>query len=201
MRIQFKQQGGAMPPYISYRPFTPVSSSTPSETTTQSTTTTTKQSSDEGLKDKDLMTMLKDIDGLPNDMQIVISNLKSMYDLQTIAPSAATGLVSMYLNSLLKSKTANFNKKQYDNAYKEVNDNKGLSEVAISDRGNVFATDENNKPYELSIEEYVKILISIDYLLILIYFILEHILQALLFRMKYLVQLKTDQVWKRLQSF
>ena len=156
MRIQFKQQGGAMPPYISYRPFTPVSSSTPSETTTQSTTTTTKQSSDEGLKDKDLMTMLKDIDGLPNDMQVVISNLKSMYDLQTIAPSAATGLVSMYLNSLLKSKTANFNKKQYDNAYKEVNDNKGLSEVAISDRGNVFATDENNKPYELSIEEYVK---------------------------------------------
>ena len=156
MRIHFKQQGGAMPPYISYRPFVPVSSTTSAAETTQSTTTTTKQSSDEGLKDKDLMTMLKDIDGLPNDMQVVISNLKSMYDLQTIAPSATTGLVSMYLNSLLKSKTANFNKKQYDNAYKEVNDNKGLSEVAISDRGNVFATDENNKPYELSIEEYVK---------------------------------------------
>ena len=156
MRIQFKQQGGAMPPYISYRPFVPVSSTTSAAETTQPATTTAKQSSDEGLKDKDLMTMLKDIDGLPNDMQVVISNLKSMYDLQTIAPSAATGLVSMYLNSLLKSKTANFNKKQYDNAYKEVNDNKGLSEVAISDRGKVFATDENNKPYELSIEEYVK---------------------------------------------
>ena len=156
MKILFRQQGGAMPPYLAYNPFVPQSTGTV-QTTTQ-TTQTTKSSDSNELKDKDLLNMLKEIDGLPNDMQIVISNIQNMYQLQSLVPNSSTNksLVNMYLGALYKTKVAGYNKKEYDNAYQIVKNNKGLSEFAITDNGSLVVQNRETGQFStINIQEYL----------------------------------------------
>ena len=63
MIFKFQQGGSAIPPLVSYEPATVTDSGTPE---IDSTAESSKESSD--LTDKDLLKMLKDLDGLPNDM-------------------------------------------------------------------------------------------------------------------------------------
>ena len=115
MKIQFKQQGCAMPPYLTYTPFIP--SSQPIQQQQRIVEQKPTQSDKDSLNDKDLMDMIKEINGLPNDMGIVISNLKQMEQLKSINPVASNQLTTIYLNSLYRLKVANFNKTEYDHAY------------------------------------------------------------------------------------
>lgn len=167
MKISFKQQGGAMPPYLSYQPFTPTAGmvgGSGQQQTTQ-TSSSSKKDDDNNLKDKDLMTMLKDIDGLPNDMAIVVSNIQSMYELQKYAPYTGQNMVSMYLSALLKSKQATFNKSLYTDAYNLVKENKGLSEIAITTNGTVIVQDSKTgemknvtlKDYQKNVKRYIPV--------------------------------------------
>ena len=63
MIFKFQQGGSAIPPLVSYEPVMVTDSGTSEIDTTKESP---KESSD--LTDKDLLKMLKDLDGLPNDM-------------------------------------------------------------------------------------------------------------------------------------
>lgn len=158
MKIQFKQQGGVMPPYITYTPFIPTgNSSTYNESYAKSSNVSSRSDSNSGeLKDKDLLTMLKDIDGLPNDMNVVVKNLKNMYDLQMLTGDNSQNLVSLYLSTLLKSKSVTFNKKQFDDAFNEVKSNGGLSETAITEDGKIVVYDEKSGMKAINVDTYLK---------------------------------------------
>lgn len=159
MKVTLRQQGGAMPPYLAYTPFVPQSQQ-PSAQTAQPVQET-KSSSDNSnkLSDKDLMTMMKDLDGLPNDMKNVIQSIRQLYQMQSVFPSmGSSGLVDLYLNALYKTKTATFSKNEFEKAYSRVKDNKGLSEIAISpDGGSIYASDRESKEIvQLSVQQYLQ---------------------------------------------
>ena len=157
MKIVIKQQGGAMPPYLAHTPFVPQSQQ-PTQQPTATRETKSNSDSDNKLSDKDLMVMMKDLDGLPNDMKNVVQSVRQLYTMQSMFPSVGTtGLVDLYLNALYKAKTANFSKNEFEKAYTRVKDNKGLSEIAINTDGSIFATDRESKQLtQLSVQQYLQ---------------------------------------------
>ena len=133
MIIKFQQGGGALPPLVSYQPVT-VSGAAAASTAAAPVADKAGKSD---LTDKDLLEMLKGLDGLPSDMQVITSTLQNFYIDQSSGFSKAStaNIASKYLQILNQMKTANFHKKQYDEAFSIVKSNGGINEVAIDERG------------------------------------------------------------------
>ena len=93
------QQGGALPPLVSY---TPVVVQGPTSTTA---TSTKKDSESSDLTDKDLLKMLEKLDGLPSDMAVLTKQLQNFYIDQKYMPNTSN-IASRYLSALFQVKTA-----------------------------------------------------------------------------------------------
>lgn len=145
------QQGGALPPLVSY---TPVMVQGPESAPASSSSKDTKGSD---LTDKDLLEMLKSLDGLPSDTSVLIKQLQNFYIDQQYAPSTSN-IASRYLAALGQMKNLNFNHQEYKDALDIVNKNGGINEIAINDRGQVFCVNKSNpKDFQLiSPEELFK---------------------------------------------
>ena len=130
MILKFQQGGGALPPLVSYTPVT--------VTGGQTAAVASKETKSEGtdLTDKDLLEMLKNLDGLPSDMNLITESLQNFYIDQQYGPSSNTSnIASRYMQVLNQMKVANFHKKQYDAAFDIVKANGGINEVAVDERG------------------------------------------------------------------
>ena len=139
MIFKFTQGGSAIPPLVSYEPAMVTDSGTSEIDTTRESP---KESSD--LTDKDLLKMLKDLDGLPNDMQVLTETLQNFYIDQQYSPFPNTvNIASRYLQALFLMRTANFNRKQYDNAFNIVSNNGGINELAINERGQLVCVNSD----------------------------------------------------------
>lgn len=145
------QQGGALPPLVSY---TPVVVQGPESAPASSSSKDTKGSD---LTDKDLLEMLKSLDGLPSDTSVLIKQLQNFYIDQQYAPSTSN-IASRYLSVLGQMKNLNFNHQEYKDALDIVNKNGGINEIAINDRGQVFCVNKSDpKDFQLiSPEELFK---------------------------------------------
>lgn len=135
--------GGGMPPFATY---TPISTPYQDPFQTQSKATASSSSSNDlGLKD--LLGMIKELDGLPNDAAALASNLTDLFtrsEAQGI-PLSSSDIASAYTQYLAQIRRAKFNKEAYDNTYKIVKDNGGLNEIAITNQGLVVAQDRETK--------------------------------------------------------
>lgn len=139
MIFKFQQGGSAIPPLVSYEPAMVTDDGT---SEIDNTTESSKESSD--LTDKDLLKMLKDLDGLPNDMQVLTETLQNFYIDQQYSPFPNTvNIASRYLQALFLMRTANFNRKQYDNAFNIVSNNGGINELAINERGQLVCVNSD----------------------------------------------------------
>lgn len=138
MILKFQQGGASLPPLTSYEPVTVTGGGTSAGTTTASTKST--DSSD--LTDKDILKMLEKLDGLPNDMQLIESELQNFYIDQQYGINTSS-IESRYLSVLRQMKEANFHKAQYNEAFNIVKSNGGINEIAIDERGNLICV--NNK--------------------------------------------------------
>ena len=106
-----------MPPVSVYRPVT-VDLGLSRQVETNDTTTKTKE--DKGqLTNKDLMNLLGNIKGLPSDMEQIYSRLSRFFNLQDLGISTGD-LSTQYLSAMHDLKRAEFNKQEYDKAYKTV---------------------------------------------------------------------------------
>lgn len=158
--VEKKQNGGAIPPFVYYKPVLVNDQSAihvAQQKYAQQSKASSSKSSDE-LNDKDLMNMLKNVNGLPSDMQKVFSQLQVFYKYKGLGayntdPSA---LASQYLQAMYQMKVASFNKEQYNNAYKKLVDSDALNETAITDRGGVVAIGKDGQTHEISISTYRK---------------------------------------------
>ena len=139
MILKLQQGGNAIPPLVSYQPVIVTGAAVPSHGNED-----TKNSKTNDLTDKDLLTMLEKLDGLPSDMTVLTNSLQNFYIDQQygLFPNTAN-IASRYLQALSQMKTANFNKKEYDDAFSTVNKNGGINELAINDRGQIFCMDSN----------------------------------------------------------
>ncbi len=140
MILKFQNGGSIIPPLVSYQP---VVSSGNDQTTTQDTSKVNEKDKQD-LTDKDLLEMLQKLDGLPNDMQELTNSLQNFYIDQQYGIYPNTSYIeSKYIQILNQMKIANFNKKEYDQAYDIVSENGGINELAINDKGYIFC--ENNQ--------------------------------------------------------
>ena len=139
MIFKFQQGGSAIPPLVSYEPVMVTDDGTSEIDTTKESP---KESSD--LTDKDLLKMLEKLDGLPNDMQVLTETLQNFYIDQQYSPFPNTvNIASRYLQALFLMRTANFNRKQYDNAFNIVSNNGGINELAINERGQLVCVNSD----------------------------------------------------------
>ena len=154
MIFKFQQGGSAIPPLVSYQPIIITNSGASGTTSTVGSSKSSEESSD--LTDKDLLKMLKDLDGLPNDMQALTKVLQNFYIDQQYSPSPnTTNIASRYLQALQIMRTANFNRKQYDNAFNIVSNNGGINELAINEKGQLICVNKDGdfkylKPEQLA---------------------------------------------------
>lgn len=150
------QQGGAYaPPYAVYQPLPTASQRT---TATQQGTSSSSGSSKD-LTDKDLLEMLEKLDGLPSDMAVITEQLQNFYINNTksgiLGKPNSSNIAVRYIGVLNQLKVANFNKKEYDNAYAQVSKNGGINEVAINDRGQFVCMNEKGD-FKLMTAEQLK---------------------------------------------
>ena len=106
------------------------------------------------LTEKDLFNMIKDVDGLPNEMKAIINNLKNTLATENLVGVDTGKLANNYLNTLYKLKVANQNKKRFDESVKEAKENGSLGETAITLSGGLMVTDKNGSIKEISLEQY-----------------------------------------------
>lgn len=117
--------------------YTEASDFNPDRTKKSSTTSisTKTKSDDDGLTEKDIFDMIKDIDGLPNEMSAVLGRFKKLLKYSNITGANSSALSSMYLKSLYQLKVINQNKKLFDEAYKKSLDKNALDQAAITPNG------------------------------------------------------------------
>lgn len=112
--------------------------------------TTSSSNEDKGkLTEKDLFTMLKDVDGLPNEMQSIFSEIQMMYD--SGLPSSS--IASLYAQTLNDIKQARFNKEQYDNVFELVKSNQGINDYAVTSDGKVIAYNKEGQLVPIDVQE------------------------------------------------
>ena len=154
MIFKFQQGGSAIPPLVSYQPIM-ITNSGASETANMAGSSKSSEESSD-LTDKDLLKMLEELDGLPNDMQALTKVLQNFYIDQQYSPSPNTAnIASRYLQALQMMRTINFNRKQYDNAFNIISNNGGINELAINEKGQLICVNEKGdfkylKPEQLT---------------------------------------------------
>lgn len=131
MILKYQQGGSAVPPLVSYQPVT--------VTGGRQEAPVENDQENANLTDKDLLTMLEKLDGLPSDMAVLTQTLQNFYiDQQYDQFPNTSNIASRYLQALSQMKEPNFNKKEYDDAFQTVSKNGGINELAITDRGQLF---------------------------------------------------------------
>jgi hypothetical protein len=109
-----KYQSGGGLPFVN---FTPVFAS--SEKGAPATSTSSSKS-DNDLTSKDILELLKDMDGLPSDMQVIVQALRNFEMSDSLDPlgiSASSNIASRYIGLINKIKVAKFNKSEYEAAF------------------------------------------------------------------------------------
>ena len=133
------QAGGGLP----FVDFAPVFAS--SEKGAPAVAATTK-ASDEDLTSKDILELLKDMDGLPSDMQIIVSSLKNFElsdQMDPLGLSSSSNIASRYISLINKIKVAKFNREEYNNAFNQLKGNGGLNEYAVTSEGLLIGTNKD----------------------------------------------------------
>lgn len=158
MNIPKYQQGGGFESLFTI--YKPIQTETPRRAAASSRKSESKEKddSDKGkLTEKDLFSMLKDLDGLPNEMQTLVSSLTN-----TLRIARVTGqddindLATTYLTNLYKLKQAKYNRDLFKETYDRAVENNSLNDIAITLNGSVLALDKDQKIVAMKPKEWVQ---------------------------------------------
>ena len=147
------QKGGNLDAF--FTTYVPVQIQAPNQTSSQQRSSGNSQSSEKGkLTEKDFFDMLKDIDGLPNEMNAIVGNLMNTFRLSTLTGVDPGDLATTYLSNLYKVKVASQNKAAYDKAVEQANKNGSMAEPAISMDGKLVVQNADGKITTVSLSNY-----------------------------------------------
>ena len=137
------QSGGGLP----FVGFTPVFATSEKGAPTAAAAKTKADKDDkDDLTTKDILTLLKDMDGLPSDMQLIVSSLQSFALQDKMDPlnlSSSADIASRYISLINKVKVAKFNREEYNQAFNQLKGNGGLNEFAITSEGLLIGTNKD----------------------------------------------------------
>lgn len=148
------QRGGSFESF--FTTYTPMQIETPRQAQQSGSRSSSKSGDDEKgqLTQKQLFEMIKDIDGLPNEMMQLVNTLTETFRLSKLTGIDSEDLATTYLQSLFQLKIVNENKKKYDDALKNASTNGSMAELAISMDGKLVVQDSNGKIKYVSLENY-----------------------------------------------
>lgn len=150
-----RQRGGNLDSF--FTTYVPVQTKAPSQASSQYKPSQSIQSSEKGkLTEKDFFDMLKDIDGLPNEMSSIVGNLISTFQMSNLTGVDSRDLATQYLQNLYQIKVASQNKKTYDDAIATASKNGAMAEPAISMDGGILIQNDDGSIGAVSIETFNK---------------------------------------------
>ena len=135
-----KYQAGGGLPFVS---FTPVFAT--SESGAPVVTETKKDKKGEDLTSKDLLELLKEVDGLPSDIDVIQASLASFAIMDKRDPlglDSSSSIASRYMQLIGNIKKAKSNKQWYDKAYDRLSENGALNEYAVDSTGHFIGMNE-----------------------------------------------------------
>jgi hypothetical protein len=149
-----KYQAGGGLPFVGFSPVFATSEKGAPSSSKQS-----EKEKGEDLTTKDLLALLKDLDGLPADMNLIYSSLQDFKMQNSRDPlklSSSSDIASRYISLIHKIKLARFNREEYNEALKQLKSNGGLSEVAITSEGMLIGENQEGDFKYYSPEEVAK---------------------------------------------
>lgn len=150
--IPKKQKGGSFDSF--FTTYLPVQDLPMQSSKSQSSTQESSDSEKEKLTEKDFFDMIKDIDGLPNEMQNIVTNLINTFQLSNLTGASPEDLSVSYLSNLYQLKIAAQNKKRYDDVITKASKNGSLAEPAISMDGKLLVQTDDGGISKLSLSEF-----------------------------------------------
>ena len=148
--------GGGIPPVAEYTPV-PVNTAVPATPEVAQSSAAESDDTKGKITDKDLLTMLKDIDGLPSDMESLYSEISKFYQLGDLSSSTSPSSLNIkYTRAIQQIKTAKFFKDAFEKAYTKVESNGGLNEIALSTSGNLIVLTKDGDIVQKSEQEIKK---------------------------------------------
>ena len=146
------QKGGGFESFFTL--YTPVQSQIPEQVSSKSNSNTKTKKEKGELTEKDFFDMLKDIDGLPNEMNAIVGNLMNTFRLSALTGIDPGDLATTYLSNLYQVKVASQNKIAYDKAVEQANKNGSMAEPAISMDGKLVVQNADGKITTVSLSNY-----------------------------------------------
>lgn len=146
MKIQFKQNGGGMPPLTYYTAL--------SIPQAQSTDITAESGSkDDDMSLKNIFDYVKGLSGLPSDIDYFTKQISSFFS-NPFNQENTSAMSAMYLNLINKANLFKFSKEQFDNSKTQIINKGGLNEIAINPYGYVYVKDSNGETSLVSPEDF-----------------------------------------------
>ena len=137
-----KYQAGGGLPFVG---FTPVFAT--SETGTPKVADT-KKSKEADLTTKDILELLKDMDGLPSDIDAIQASLANFVLADQMDPlglDSSSSIASRYMNLIGRIKKAKANREWYDKAYDKLRNDGALNEYAVDSTGHFIGMDASGE--------------------------------------------------------
>ena len=133
-RKKRKYQAGGGLPFVGFTPvFATSEKGVPAKATKED-----KEAKNADLTTKDILELLKDIDGLPSDINAIQSLMSDFVISDKMDPlglDSSSSIAARYMSLIGKIKVAKSNKEWYDKAYERLRSNNALNELAVDSRG------------------------------------------------------------------
>ena len=149
------QKGGGFEPF--FTTYVPIQTESPRQAPQQRGASRREGSDDNEkgrLTEKDFFSMIKEIDGLPNEMMQLVANLTDTFRLSNLTGIDPGNLATTYLQNLYQVKIASQNKAKFDKAMENAGTNGALAEPAISMDGKLIIQGEDGKLDTVKLETY-----------------------------------------------
>lgn len=149
------QQGGSFDAF--FTEYKPIQTEAPRRSQQREPRSSSRESDDSEkgkLTEKDLFNMIKDIDGLPNEMRTLVTNLMNTFQMSSLTRTDVNNLATTYLSNLYQLKIAQQNKTKYDEALKNAQQNGAMQEPAISPDGKLIVQTEDGEVHTVGLETY-----------------------------------------------
>lgn len=166
LKIQKFAEGGTSSSAFFYQPLAMATTGVSASDMTSKKDTTAKKSStsdtDKGkFTDKDLIGLLKDIDGLPSDILSLYQQAQNFWADPTMADSNFgtsnySSLAQLLIRTSLQAKIAKFNKEVWDKSRDTMYKNGAENEMAITDNGGILVQDKDGGIQTISINQWKK---------------------------------------------
>lgn len=148
------QKGGGFESFFTtYMPIQIQSPSQTSQSRGSSGETKTKKEKGE-FTEKDFFDILKDIDGLPNEIDAIARNLLNTFRLSALTGVDPGDLATTYLSNLYQITAASQNKDTYDKVVEQANKNGAMAEPAISIDGKLVVQNSDGGISTVSLDKY-----------------------------------------------